>query len=83
MNKPLTIAIKETKSKIINACNESGVPLAVLDLIVGGIYSEIHTLAEKQTLEDEAYYMNAIANKEAKCASIGFEGDTYVQKEEK
>lgn len=83
MNKPLTIAIKETKSKIISACNESGIPLAVLDLIVGGIYSEIHALVEKQAIEDEASYMSAIANKDAKCASIGFEGDIHVQKEEK
>lgn len=60
MNKPITLVIKETKSKLANVCNESGLPPIILDLIVQGIYSEIHTLAERQTLEDEAVYTKNI-----------------------
>ena len=57
MNKPLTMTIKETRAKIANVCNESGLPPIVLDLIIQGIYSEIRFLAEKQTEEDERNYI--------------------------
>ena len=60
MNKPLTMVVKETKAKIINACNESGLSPIILDLVVQGIYSEIHSLAERQTLDEEVAYRKAI-----------------------
>lgn len=60
MNKPLTMIVKDTKSKLVNACNNSGLPPVILDLIVKEIYSEIHYLAEKQTLEEEKIYMETI-----------------------
>lgn len=56
MNKPLTIIIKETKTKLANICNESGLPPVILDLIIQGIYSEIHSISEKQTHEEEKSY---------------------------
>ena len=56
MNKPITMVIKETKTKIANICNESGLSPIVLDLIMQGIYTEIHSLAERQTLEEEIAY---------------------------
>ncbi len=58
MNKPLTMVIKETKNKLANVCNESGLPPIILDLIMQGIYSEIHSLAERQSLEEEMVYIN-------------------------
>lgn len=57
MDKPLTMMIKETQTKIANACNESGLPPVILDLIMQRIYFEIHSLVEKQTLEEEKSYM--------------------------
>lgn len=63
MNKPLTMIIKETKTKIANICNESGLPPVILDLIMQGVYSEIHYLSEKQTSEDEMAYMKTIEEK--------------------
>ena len=60
MNKPLTMVIKETKNKLVNICNESGLPPIVLDLVVQGIYSEIHSLAERQTLEEEIAYVKTL-----------------------
>ena len=57
MNKPLTMMIKETKIKLASVCNESGLPPVVLDLIMHDIYSEIHTLTERQTFEEEKSYM--------------------------
>lgn len=56
MNKPITMIIKETKTKIANICNESGLSPIVLDLIMQGIYTEIHSLAERQTMEEEISY---------------------------
>ena len=64
MNKPLTMIMKETRTKLINACNESGLPPAILDLIVQGIYSEIHAFAEKQSLEEEKAYMQSTKDNE-------------------
>jgi hypothetical protein len=60
MNKPLTMVIKETKNKIANVCNESGLSPAILDLIMQGIYSEIHSLAERQTVEEEMSYVKML-----------------------
>ena len=60
MNKPLTMVIKETKNKLANVCNESGLPPIVLDLIMQGIYSEIHSLAERQTVEEEMSYVKTL-----------------------
>ena len=57
MNKPLTMVVKETKEKIASVCNESGLPPVILDLIMQGLYSEIHLLVEKQTLEEEKSYV--------------------------
>ena len=56
MNKPLTMIIKETKSKLANICNESGLHPAILDLIIQGIYYEVHSIAEKQSLDEEQSY---------------------------
>lgn len=66
MNKPITMAIKETKTKLANVINESGLSLVVLDLIMQGIYSEIHTLAERQAAEEEKAYIELIKNKDIK-----------------
>lgn len=60
MNKPITMAIKETKTKIANICNESGLSPIILDLIMQGIYSEIHSLAERQTMEEEMSYVKML-----------------------
>ena len=56
MNKPLTMIVKETKFNLAKVCNESNLPPVILDLIVQGLYSEIHTLSEKQALEEEKIY---------------------------
>lgn len=66
MNKPLTMMIKETKLKLANVCNESGLSPVILDLIVQGIYSEIHSLAEKQYLQEETAYAQFIENSDMK-----------------
>ena len=61
MNKPISMVIKETKIKIANICNESGLSPIVLDLIMQGIYSEIHSFAERQSMEEEMSYAKMVA----------------------
>ena len=61
MNKPFTMVVKETKKKIADICNESGLPPVILDLIMQGIYSEIHSLAERQTSEEESAYIKMLS----------------------
>ena len=56
MNKPFTMIVKETKTKLANICNESGLSPIHLDLIIHGLYTEIHSLAERQTMEEETAY---------------------------
>ena len=64
MNKPLTMIIKDTKIKLANVCNESGLPPVILDLIIQGIYSEIHSIAEKQAHEEELAFAKMIQDAE-------------------
>lgn len=70
MNKPLTMVVKETKAKLAKVCNESGLSPVILDLIMQGIYSEIHSLAEKQTLEEEASYMKMTKEIKDDCGDL-------------
>lgn len=79
MNKPLTMIVKETKTKLINACNESGLSPVILDLIMQGIYSEIHTLAEKQSMEEEMAYAQSLKDKDIN-DDVLIEGDVNESK---
>lgn len=60
LNKPITMVIKETKAKLINVINESGLSPAVLDLMIQGIYYEVHSLAQRQADEEEKAYIKMI-----------------------
>lgn len=64
MNKPLTMIVKETQAKLARICNESGLPPVILDLIIQGVYSEIHSLTEKQTFEEEKTYVKSLEENE-------------------
>jgi len=59
-NKPLTMIVNETKMKLVNICNESGLPPIILDLIVQGVYSDIHYIVEKQAADEEAAYLKSL-----------------------
>lgn len=66
MNKPLTMVIKETKTKLANVCNESGLSPIHLDLIMQSLYVEIHSLAERQALEEEIAYTKMLEEESKK-----------------
>ena len=80
-NKPLTMIIKETKLKLASVCNESGLSPAILDLIVQGIYSEVHSLAEKQALEEQMSYMQTIKDIESEDVNKN-KGDCHESEKE-
>ena len=69
MNKPITMIINETRTKLANICNESGLSPVILDLIIQPLYSEIHSLAEMQSKEDEINYIKSI-KKESETSKI-------------
>lgn len=60
MNKPLTMIVNDTKAKLTAVCNESGLPPVILDLIVENLYSEIHSIVNKQTMDEEKAYMESL-----------------------
>ena len=59
-NKPLSMIIEETKTKLATVCNESGLTPVILDLIMQGIYNEIHNFAEKQTENEKTIYAESL-----------------------
>lgn len=60
MDKPVSILVNETKTKLIQLCNSSNLPPCVLELIIESIYKEIHSLSQNQLHEDELVYLNSI-----------------------
>ena len=60
MNKPLSMIIEETKTKLAATCNESGLPPVILDLIMQGIYNEVHNLAERQIVNEKNAYEQSL-----------------------
>ena len=61
MNKPISIIVDETNEKIVKACNESGLPMCVLELIIKNIHNEISNLSEKVLIEDKAMYEQSLS----------------------
>ena len=52
MNKPMSVAIKETRQEICNVINASGLPISVIELIVSDVYGEVQLVARKQLEQD-------------------------------
>lgn len=63
MNKPISMVVKETKIKLAKVCNESGLHPIILDLILQGVYSEVHALADKQSFDEEMVYVESLKEK--------------------
>lgn len=80
MNKPLAMIVKETKGKLANVCAESGLSPVVLDMIIQGLYSEIHSFAERQALEEEMAYVKAVEEEAKKSAKVIEDKPTETEK---
>ena len=54
--KTIGIKIDETKKGIIGLLNNSELPVSILDMMISGIYNEVHTIAEKQLTDEYSAY---------------------------
>lgn len=51
MDKPFSIALRETRDKIVETLNNSGLPIDVLDMILMQIQSVVHNQAEQEYIK--------------------------------
>ena len=56
MNKPITMQIKELKTKIIKDINESELPAFIIETTFRDLYNEIRLLAIEQEKREEQEY---------------------------
>lgn len=64
MDKPISMVIKETKSNLIQVCNESNLHISILQLIVKEMHDELNKVAQRVMEEEELQYSNAIKEKD-------------------
>ena len=60
MNKPISIAINETKNTMIEAINASGLPACILLEILNSLVSQVNTLAKSELEKDTKDYVEAL-----------------------
>lgn len=56
MDKPISIAINETRVLLTKICNESGLPACILEPIIKDIYEEIKYVSAMQLKQDTDAY---------------------------
>ena len=83
MNKPISIAINDTKNSIISSINESGLPACVLLEILNSLVSQINELAKQELANDTKQYIEDMKKKENKTNAENIvTGPTLVKTEE-
>lgn len=73
--KPMTILKEEFIYNLTKLCNNSGLPLFVMEYILKDLYFEVKSLAKAQYESDLTKYNNAIKKCNTEC-EIGI-GETY------
>lgn len=58
-----TIKAEELKKQIVDAINNSNLPIILLDYIVKDLYNEIHILSCNQLIQDKQSYEKSIDKK--------------------
>ena len=66
MNKPISIAINDTKNSIISSINESGLPACILLEILNSLVSQVNELAKQELASDTKQYIEDMKKKENK-----------------
>jgi hypothetical protein len=61
MEKTANVIIEETKIKIAQAIQDSGLPVSVLDMILKDLYTEIHALAVDVIRKEMQEYKNTMS----------------------
>lgn len=64
MNKPITMQIKELKTKIIKDINESNLPAFIIETTFRDLYNEIRLLALEQEKREEQEYEQFLIEKD-------------------
>ena len=83
MNKPISIAINDTKNSIISSINESGLPACVLLEILNSLVSQINELAKQELANDTKQYIEDMKKKENKTNAENIvDGPTIVKTED-
>lgn len=83
MNKPISIAINDTKNSIISSINESGLPACVLLEILNSLVSQINELAKQELANDTKQYIEDMKKKEKKTTAENIvDGPTIVKTED-
>lgn len=59
MEKPVSIAIEETKGALVNVLNTSGLPISVLKLIVNELNTDVNNAAMTNLRQDIQKYNEA------------------------
>lgn len=52
MDKPASMVMNEFTEKLEDCINKSGLPPVILELILGRYYTQIRSMAERQTLQE-------------------------------
>ena len=71
--KPATLLKDDFEKKLIELCNESGLPLFIIEYILKDVYVEVKTLAKKQYEADLVKYKSDLAECEQRkdCKQLG------------
>lgn len=60
MDKPFSVSFRETKEKIVDVLNGSGLPIDVLDMVLGEIKMVVHAQAEQEYAKQLEAYRNEV-----------------------
>lgn len=64
MNKPITLVIEETKTKLADIINTSGLPPFVIEPILSTFLQEAHAASKRQYEIDKIQYEQAIVKEQ-------------------
>ena len=56
MNKPVNLILEETKQKLSQTINESGLPAFMIELLLKDIYSQVNFLAQRDLEKSKKDY---------------------------
>lgn len=59
MNKPISMVINETKTNLLQICNQSSLHPSILELIIKDVYDEIKYVSSMQLKQDTEVYNKA------------------------
>ena len=60
MEKPISLILRDTKLELAKICNDSQLPVYLLEPILKELYIEVNELTIRQIQEDEKMYKESI-----------------------